>query len=121
MKKFTQWKRRSSRFFGMRPKTELTTYEGRGGNKVTSSALESPFSDAKASGNGLLTCKEEKHEEESVMARQIPWDRYEVALLLDAYLRIQEEPQKEKDILADLSKNLRKRAIHLGYTIDAVF
>lgn len=72
-------------------------------------------------GNGLLTCKEEKHEEESVMARQIPWDRYEVALLLDAYLRIQEEPQKEKDILADLSKNLRKRAIHLGYTIDAGF
>lgn len=68
-----------------------------------------------------MTCKEEKHEEESVMARQLPWDRYEVALLLDAYLRIQEEPQKEKDILADLSKNLRKRAIHLGYTIDAVF
>lgn len=55
------------------------------------------------------------------MARQIPWDRYEVALLLDAYLRIQEEPQKEKEILADLSKNLRKRAIHLGYTIDAGF
>ena len=56
MKKFTQWKRRSSRFFGMRPKTELTTYEGRGGgNKVISSALESPFSDAKASENGLLT------------------------------------------------------------------
>ena len=121
MKKFTQWKRRSSRFFGMRPKAELTTCEGRGGNKVISSALESPFSDAKASGNGLLTCKEEKHEEESIMACQIPWDRYEVALLLDAYLRIQEEPQKEKDILADLSKNLRKRAIHLGYTIDAGF
>lgn len=55
------------------------------------------------------------------MARQIPWDRYEVALLLDAYLRIQEDPQKEKEILVDLSKNLRKRAIHLGYTIDAVF
>lgn len=55
------------------------------------------------------------------MARQLPWNRYEVALLLDAYLRIQEEPQKEKDILADLSKNLRKRAIHLGYTIDAGF
>lgn len=55
------------------------------------------------------------------MACQIPWDRYEVALLLDAYLRIQEEPQKEKDILADLSKNLQKRAIHLGYTIDAGF
>lgn len=31
MKKFTQWKRRSSHFFGMRPKAELTTYEGRGG------------------------------------------------------------------------------------------
>ena len=55
------------------------------------------------------------------MARQLPWDRYEVALLLDAYLRIQEEPQKEKDILADLSKNLRKRAIRLGYTINAGF
>lgn len=37
------------------------------------------------------------------------------------YLRIQEEPQKEKDILADLLKNLRERAIRLGYTIDAVF
>lgn len=55
------------------------------------------------------------------MARQIPWDRYEVALLLDAYLRIQEDPQKEKEILADLSKNLRERAIRLGYTIDAGF
>ena len=31
MKKFTQWKRRSSRFFVMRPKTELTTCEDRGG------------------------------------------------------------------------------------------
>lgn len=31
MEKFTQWKRRSSRFFGMCPKTKLTTYEGRGG------------------------------------------------------------------------------------------
>lgn len=120
MKKFTQWKRRSSRFFGMRPKTELTTYEGRGGNKVISSALESPFSDAKVSEDGLLTCKEE-HEEESTMARQLPWNRYEVALLLDAYLQIQEEPQKEKEILADLSKNLRERALHLGYTIDTTF
>lgn len=120
MKKFTQWKRRSSRFFGMRPKTELTTYEDRGGNKVISSALESPFSDAKVSEDGLLTCKEE-HEEESTMARQLPWNRYEVALLLDAYLQIQEEPQKEKEILSDLSKNLRERALHLGYTIDATF
>lgn len=33
MKKFTQWKRRSSRFFGMRPKVELTTCEGRGVTK----------------------------------------------------------------------------------------
>lgn len=31
MKKFTQWKRRSSRFFGMRSKAKLTTHEGRGG------------------------------------------------------------------------------------------
>lgn len=91
-----------------------------GGNKVISSALESPFSDAKVSEDGLLTCKEE-HEEESTMARQLPWNRYEVALLLDAYLQIQEEPQKEKEILADLSKNLRERALHLGYTIDATF
>ena len=33
MKKFTQWKRRSSRFFGMRPKAKLTTYGGRGVTK----------------------------------------------------------------------------------------
>ena len=55
------------------------------------------------------------------MASQLPWNRYEVALLLDAYLQIQEEPQKEKEILADLSKNLRERALHLGYTIDETF
>ena len=60
MKKFTQWKRRSSRFFGMRPKTELTTCGGRGGNKVISSALESPFSDAKASENGLFDVQRRK-------------------------------------------------------------
>lgn len=42
------------------------------------------------------------------MARQLPWNRYEVALLLDAYLQIQKEPQKGKEILADLSKNLRE-------------
>lgn len=33
MKKFIQWKWRSSRFFGMRPKIELTTYVGRGVTK----------------------------------------------------------------------------------------
>lgn len=55
------------------------------------------------------------------MARQLPWNRYEVALLLDAYLQIQEEPQKEKEILANLSKILRKRALRLGHTIDATF
>ena len=55
------------------------------------------------------------------MASQLPWNRYEVALLLDAYLQIQEEPQKEKEILADLSKILRERALHLGHTIDATF
>lgn len=121
MKKVTQWKRRGSHFFGMRPKTELTTYGGRGGNKVISSALESPFSDAKVSEDGFLTCKEEKHEEESTMARQLPWNRYEVALLLDAYLQIQKEAQKGKEILADLSKNLRERALRLGYTIDETF
>lgn len=33
MKKFTQWKRRVSRSFSMRPKTELTTYVGRGVTK----------------------------------------------------------------------------------------
>lgn len=55
------------------------------------------------------------------MARQLPWNRYEVALLLDAYLQIQEEPQKEKEILANLSKILRERALRLGHTIDATF
>lgn len=55
------------------------------------------------------------------MARQLPWNRYEVALLLDAYLQIQEEPQKEKEILANFSKILRKRALRLGHTIDATF
>lgn len=55
MKKISQWKRRISSFLGRRPRIELTTCENREGNKAASPALESPFSDAKASGNGLLT------------------------------------------------------------------
>lgn len=43
MKKFTQWKRRSSRFFGMRPKTELTTYEGRGGEQSNLLCFREPI------------------------------------------------------------------------------
>lgn len=43
MKKFTQWKRRSSRLFGMRPKTELTTCEGRGGEQSNLCCFREPI------------------------------------------------------------------------------
>lgn len=74
-----------------------------GGNKVISSALESPFSDAKVSEDGLLTCKEE-HEEESTMARQLPWNRYEVALLWMRIYRYRRNHRRKKRFLPIFQK-----------------
>jgi hypothetical protein len=59
----------------------------------------------------------EKHR----MSRQPAWDKYEVALLVDAYLRIKNEHQMKLLILQELSNTLRTIAINRGIVIDDTY
>lgn len=55
------------------------------------------------------------------MKRQPTWDKYEVALLVEAYLTIERDSSKKLDVLQELSNNLRKKASNEGMTIDDTF
>lgn len=55
------------------------------------------------------------------MAIRIKWDKYETALLIDGFWRIENSPEKKKEIIAELSESLRTRAVNLGIEIDDVF
>ena len=55
------------------------------------------------------------------MSVQKSWDKYEVALLIEAYFEIKKDYKRKKEILTDLSNSLRQRAINMGYTIDDEF
>ncbi len=55
------------------------------------------------------------------MKRQPTWDKYEVALLVEAYLAIERDKTKKLDVLQELSNNLRKKASNEGMTIDNTF
>ncbi len=61
--------------------------------------------------------KEEKKEVATFSTRH-PWDRWEWALLLEAYEEIQKDPTAKMDILQKLSDILRARAIRLDMKID---
>ena len=50
--------------------------------------------------------------------RQPPWDKYEAALLVEAYWKIQEDHSQKKSIVSVLSSSLRARA---GFEIDDTF
>jgi hypothetical protein len=55
------------------------------------------------------------------MVRQKPWDKYEAAVLLEAYIKVSEDGQNRKHIISEVSKKLRKRAENQGEIIDDVF
>ena len=55
------------------------------------------------------------------MKRQPTWDKFEVALLVEAYLTIERDSTKKLDVLQELSNNLRKKASNEGMTIDDTF
>lgn len=55
------------------------------------------------------------------MAIRIKWDKYETALLIDGFWKIEKSLGERKAIIDDLSKVLRTRAINLGMQIDEVF
>lgn len=53
--------------------------------------------------------------------RQPTWDRYEVALLIEAYDNIRRGMGNKINILQELSNNLRKKATNEGKVIDETF
>lgn len=55
------------------------------------------------------------------MKRQPHWDQFEVALLVDAYIRITEKDENKKTVLEQLSKQLRDKACNEGLEIDDTF
>lgn len=55
------------------------------------------------------------------MKRQPHWDQFEVALLVDAYIRITEKGENKKTTLEQLSKQLRDKACNEGLEIDDTF
>lgn len=55
------------------------------------------------------------------MKRQPPWDQYEVALLVDAYIQINQNGENKKVVLQNLSERLRNKAKNEGLEIDDTF
>lgn len=55
------------------------------------------------------------------MQKQKPWSKYEVALLIDAYIRFGKKEENLEPTLAKLSKQLRQMAINAGEQIDEVY
>lgn len=55
------------------------------------------------------------------MKRQPPWNQYEVALLVDAYIKITQKGENKKVILQNLSEQLRIKAKNEGLAIDDTF
>ncbi len=48
----------------------------------------------------------------------ISWDKKEISLLIKTYFDIKREPSDKEQLISELSVNLRKYALNLGYDID---
>lgn len=55
------------------------------------------------------------------MKKQIKWDKYEVALLIESTLRIKQRESSRAEELQKLSDILRKKAENIGLDIDDIF
>ena len=55
------------------------------------------------------------------MANKILWDKYEAALLIETYLKIESGEVSKQNAVMHLSHNLRKRAISAGIDIDGTY
>ena len=56
-----------------------------------------------------------------MVTRQIPWNKYEVALLIDAYIKVTKYQQSKNSVLIALSKRLRQMALNTGIDVDETF
>lgn len=64
---------------------------------------------------------EPSYKKEEMSSVRINWDKYEVALLIEAYWKIECKQGNRADILNQLSRDLRTRAQNNGIKIDATF
>lgn len=48
----------------------------------------------------------------------ISWDKKEISLLIKTYFDIKHKPSDKEQLISELSANLRKYALNLGYDID---
>lgn len=55
------------------------------------------------------------------MKRQPSWNKYKVALLVGACIRITNNGEQKKTILQELSQKFRLKAINEGLVIDDIF
>lgn len=55
------------------------------------------------------------------MALKIPWEQDEAVILLDALIKVRNGDITRKDAVANVSKELRQRAINKGIEIDEIF
>ncbi|WP_206458294.1 hypothetical protein [Anaerovorax sp. IOR16] len=55
------------------------------------------------------------------MANRIPWNKYETALLIEAYLKVENKEITRKDAICQMSNILRKMAKNIGIKIDRIF
>lgn len=55
------------------------------------------------------------------MAIRIPWDKYEVAILIDASIKVINNEKERKIAIKEVSQKLRQKAINIGIIIDDIY
>lgn len=55
------------------------------------------------------------------MVRPSRWDKFETALLVEAYIKVTESGAQKTQVLQELSDNLRQMAINKGFEIDEIY
>lgn len=94
----------------------LMDMEQRTNDKATESKQESIVNNP-AVGMSIETA-EQGDRSKSV---RVPWDKYETALLIEAFWKIENDKQSRSVVLQELSDSLRKKAVNQGIAIDDTF
>ena len=55
------------------------------------------------------------------MAKRIPWDKYETAVLIDACIQVMNNKTDRSTAIETVSAKLRKRAVNLRIVIDDIY
>lgn len=55
------------------------------------------------------------------MPIRVKWDKYETALLIETFWKIEKTPSKKAEYISELSEQLREKAIRIGLDIDDIY